>query len=205
MSPGQTTDRVYDLLKRQIMTGERRPGEHLDPARLAADLNASTTPVRDALHQLYAERMVESWPREGFKVPTPTESGLRDLYAWNGDLLVILLRGKSLDPKNGGALSADPAPAEGARSVFAAMAAAFGNGEHRHAIGEASDRLHLARLAEKEVFSGITEELSVITSAWSLGRLPDLRGALIRYHRRRQRSVSAIVVRMLAPKDERKS
>ena len=201
MSPGQTTDRIYDLVKRQVMIGERRPGEHLDPARLATDLNASTTPVRDALHQLYAERLVEAWPREGFKVPTPTESALRDLYAWNGDLLIVLLRGKTMEANSGVPPTAMDVPAESARSVFAAMAAAFGNSEHRHAIGAANDRLHLARLAEAEVFSGIPDELNVITAAWSLGRLHDLRGALVRYHRRRQRNVSAIVARMLAPSD----
>ncbi|MBV1691395.1 GntR family transcriptional regulator [Novosphingobium sp. G106] len=204
MSPGQTTDRIYDLVKRQVMTGERRPGEHLDPARLAADLHASTTPVRDALHQLYAQRLIEAWPREGFKVPTPTESGLRDLYAWNGDLLVIVLRGKSLDRKSGALPSPVTAPEDGARSIFAAMAAAFGNGEHRHAIGEASDRLHLARLAEVQVLSGMVEELTTITTAWSLGCLSDLRAAIARYHRRRQRSVSAIVARMIAPAPDAK-
>ena len=64
MSPGQTTDRIYHLLKAQIMRGLKRPGERLDPVWLAADLSASATPVRDALHQLLGERMVEAWPSQ---------------------------------------------------------------------------------------------------------------------------------------------
>ena len=55
MSPGLTTERVYKVLKIQIMHGQRMPGERLDPARLASELNSSATPVRDALHRVLAQ------------------------------------------------------------------------------------------------------------------------------------------------------
>ncbi|QCI78807.1 GntR family transcriptional regulator [Hankyongella ginsenosidimutans] len=41
----------------------------LEPAGLAAELNSSVTPVRDALHRLAGERLVESWTSEGFHLP----------------------------------------------------------------------------------------------------------------------------------------
>ena len=56
MSPGLTTERVYAVLKVQIMEGERAPGERLDPARLASELNPSARPVPDALNPLLGER-----------------------------------------------------------------------------------------------------------------------------------------------------
>ena len=56
---------------------------------LADELNASVTPVRDALHRLTGERLVEAPRHEGFRVPMITETMLRHLYAWHLDLLLL--------------------------------------------------------------------------------------------------------------------
>ena len=45
-------ERVYIELKARAMRGEFAPGERLDPAVLARNLEVSATPVRDALHRL---------------------------------------------------------------------------------------------------------------------------------------------------------
>ncbi|RYD51232.1 MAG: GntR family transcriptional regulator [Sphingomonadales bacterium] len=198
MSPGKTTYRVYDLLKKQIMDGLKRPGERLDPARLAVELGASTTPVRDALHQLLGERMVEAWPREGFKVPVPTEAALRDLYAWHGDLVGQLLHGRKSGTRPPSPLPSADSPADQTRVLFAVVAQAYGYEEFRHAIGQAQDRLHQARAAEPQVFADYFEELHALTESWSSGRLADLRPQLARYHRRRHGHVAEIVAKMIA-------
>ena len=52
MNAGPTAERVYDTLKRAMMERRFRPGDRLDPAMLAEDLNSSTTPVREALDRL---------------------------------------------------------------------------------------------------------------------------------------------------------
>ena len=112
MSPGPTFDRVYLALKEQVAAGSFAPGDHLEPAVIGEDLNASITPVRDALHRLVGERIVEAPRNDGFRVPAPTEAELRDLYGWNRDLLDLALRKRS--PGAGGAAlyaarQADPA------------------------------------------------------------------------------------------------
>ncbi|MEJ5979136.1 GntR family transcriptional regulator [Novosphingobium sp. PS1R-30] len=202
MSPGRTANRVYDLLKAQIMDGFRRPGERLDPARLAVRLSTSATPVRDALHQLLGERLVEAWPREGFKVPVPTEAALRDLYRWHGDLTGLLLRGRKSGARPRSSLPPADSPPDKARVLFVAIAQAFGHEEFRHAIDQAQDRLHRARRAEAQVFTDYFDELRSLSEAWSSGRLANLRRQLERYHRRRHLHVAEIVAKMIAPNSQ---
>jgi DNA-binding GntR family transcriptional regulator len=91
VSPGPTFDRVYLALKEQLISGRFAPGDHLEPTTIGEELNASITPVRDALHRLVGERMVEAPRNDGFRVPAPTEAELRDLYGWNCRLLELAL------------------------------------------------------------------------------------------------------------------
>lgn len=195
MSPGLTTERVYDALKRQIMRGERAAGERLDPARLAEELGASATPVRDALHRLLGERLVQARAQEGFRVPVLSEMALRDLYAWSRDLLALALRSaKRLAPHlpEPGAQS-DEDEAARAAALFDAVAAASGNGEHRLALVQTSERLHAARRIEPLVIAGSADELMAMEAAWSGGVASDLRRLVSTYHRRRLNAVASIV------------
>jgi hypothetical protein len=199
MSPGHTTERVYKVLKAQIMLGERRAGERLDPARLAQELNASATPVRDALHQLLGERMVQAFPQRGFQVPTLSETGLRELYVWSGDLLTLLLRNW-----RGGAGAAPAAGlaggdiAETAADLFDAIAVTLGTGEHRRAVRHASDRLHVVRVMEAGVLVGVEDEMRSLIGYWTSPSAPRLRAGLQRYHRRRLSAIPAIITRIVA-------
>jgi hypothetical protein len=198
MSPGHRTERIYALLKAQIMRGERREPERLDPARLAAELDVSATPVRDALHQLFGERLVEAWPREGFKVPVLGESDLADLYRWNGDIAGMVLRGTRPPLGAPPPLARHDAsnPADRARAFFAALAAWLGNGEHVAAMALASDRLNRARLAEAAVLADGDGELAALTESLARGALGELRTGVAGYHRRRQRHARQILAAM---------
>src|SRR5437764_15152487 len=86
--PG-TFERVYAAVKQQLREGVFRPGTRLEPAVLSDELNASVTPVRDALHRLTGERLVEAPRHEGFRTPMMTEVLLRQLYGWHHDLLLL--------------------------------------------------------------------------------------------------------------------
>ena len=46
------SDRVHDLLRKQIVQGNPQPGERLDIPKLARDLGVSRTPVKDAINRL---------------------------------------------------------------------------------------------------------------------------------------------------------
>jgi DNA-binding FadR family transcriptional regulator len=58
-------DHAYDMIWRQLIKGERRPGDRLPDTELAAQLGISRTPVRQALHRLAQEE--ESARRYGFE------------------------------------------------------------------------------------------------------------------------------------------
>ena len=89
MTPPGTFERVYVAIRQRLREGLYRPGERLEPAVLSDELNASVTPVRDALHRLTGERLVEAPRHEGFRTPMMTESLLRHLYGWHLDLLLL--------------------------------------------------------------------------------------------------------------------
>src|SRR5690242_2313518 len=99
MAPPGTFDRVYAALKQRLRKGVYRPGTRLEPAALSDELNASVTPVRDALHRLTGERLVEAPRHEGFRAPMMTETLLRQLYAWHLDLLLLaVMKHRALAP-----------------------------------------------------------------------------------------------------------
>lgn len=62
------SDRVYGLLKIRIIDLELEPGERLNVDRLAAELDVSPTPMREALNRLAAEGLVAASPYRGFNV-----------------------------------------------------------------------------------------------------------------------------------------
>lgn len=183
-------ERVYETLKMQITTGALRPGVKLDPVKLACGLNASATPVRDALHRLMAERLVDAWPQEGFHAAMLTEPALRDLYVWSLDVLLAALKsttGSALPDHH----DTEPLPQSGAiggeraRALFCRIVAISGNLEHREALKSVNDRLHLARLFEPRLLPDLDEELSRIEIARRSGELARLRRLLQSYHRQR--------------------
>lgn len=200
MSPGPTFDRVYPALKEQLMSGKFAPGDHLEPAVIGKELNASITPVRDALHRLVGERLVEVPRNDGFRVPAPTEAELRDLYRWNRDLLDQALRRR---PSGPGAVALiageDPdmsgsAAAWTAADLFRHIARRSGNPELEAAIENVSDRLAASRVVEAHLFADLPEELAGLQALLGTSDTGPLRRAIAAYHRRRQRCVPDLLV-----------
>jgi len=200
MNPGPTFDRVYLALKEQLLSGAFVPGAHLEPVAIGEHLNASITPVRDALHRLVGERIVEAPRHNGFRVPAPTEAELRDLYGWNAELLGLALRGACgrmrADRAHGRAatVSASDLTAWHAADLFRFVARRHGNPELEAAVENMSDRLAPLRLAERAVFADFEDEILVLRSlvaAWEAGAL---RREVAAYHRRRQRQVPELLL-----------
>jgi DNA-binding GntR family transcriptional regulator len=76
-----TTDRVYDLLKQRIVDQSFAPAERLRVDAIAASLDVSPTPVREALNRLASERLVVSQPYRGFAVADELDArGYSDLF-----------------------------------------------------------------------------------------------------------------------------
>src|SRR5512138_2133489 len=72
-------ERVYEVVRDQIVTCELAPGSPLPVGDLARQLGVSLTPVRDALNRLAAEGLVDDVPRKGYFVSSLDPEDVSDL------------------------------------------------------------------------------------------------------------------------------
>ncbi len=72
--------KVYRHVREQILSGEIGPNERLIEAKIAADIGTSRTPVREALHSLEIEGLVESLPRIGYIVKAISDQEVIELW-----------------------------------------------------------------------------------------------------------------------------
>lgn len=206
MTPPGTFDRVYAAIRQRLREGRYRPGDRLEPALLADELNASVTPVRDALHRLTGERLVEAPRHEGFRVPTMTEMLLRQLYAWHLDLLLLALmrqqQASALPTEV--AVEDDPAGSpvhERLNAMFVALARSGGNPEHVAAVEALSYRLEPVQQLERFFLDETEAETEAILQALQANDRKALRSSLVQYHRRRQRIVPQLLAYLHQPRD----
>ncbi|MBW2369712.1 MAG: GntR family transcriptional regulator [Deltaproteobacteria bacterium] len=66
--PVSIREKVYAVIRDDILSGRIAPGERLVETGLAKEINTSRTPVREALHLLEREGLLESIPRGGYYV-----------------------------------------------------------------------------------------------------------------------------------------
>lgn len=76
-------------LRERIFDGELAPGAFLDETRLAAEMEISRTPLREALKVLTAEGLVRHEPRRGCFVAEVTEVDLDEIFP-----VIALLEGR---------------------------------------------------------------------------------------------------------------
>lgn len=73
-------ERVFSELKQRLLAGEFALGRRLGEERLASVLGVSRTPVREALHRLFSEGLVQRDAEGGFRPVAPDVVGMRTLY-----------------------------------------------------------------------------------------------------------------------------
>src|SRR5699024_4784572 len=56
-------EQVFKKLRQMILSYELKPGDKIIEGKLAETLNVSRTPVREALHRLEEEGLIEIFPR----------------------------------------------------------------------------------------------------------------------------------------------
>ncbi len=71
--------RIYEHLREQLLNGEISPRQHLIEAKIAEELGTSRTPVREALHSLELEGLIESIPRVGYVVKSISEQEVEEI------------------------------------------------------------------------------------------------------------------------------
>jgi DNA-binding transcriptional MocR family regulator len=200
VSPGLVFERVYHALKAELGSDRLAAGAPLEPGLIAQNLNASITPVRDALHRLVGEGLVEAPQGDGFRTPMVTEVGLRDLYRWHHMLLELAIRGAArrgaIAPASvilGESVGEEDALIARTELVFLAIASLAQNAEHPAAVHRLGERLRRSRQAERLLIADGAQELEILTVAGRGADIPDLRQALSAYHRRRERLTPQIV------------
>ncbi|MFO8044360.1 MAG: DNA-binding transcriptional regulator CsiR [Halomonas sp.] len=83
---------AYRWLKQDIIRGAFQPGEKLLMSRLKARYDLGVGPLREALSQLVAERLVVAISQRGYRVAPMSLAELADLYDARAQLEGLVLR-----------------------------------------------------------------------------------------------------------------
>lgn len=188
-----TQDRVYRALKTEYLSGEYALGARLELQAVADRLRASKTPVREAVHRLMGEQLLEGDPGGGFRICVPTPTSLIQLYAWNEHLLVGLcgLIKPSQLAQRLDRLAGLPPPDKPLQiagrigAIFLSFAEASGNAEAMLAIAHINERLLYTRVAEVTDMSHSLKELRTMTNSAIADVQKSVRRRLEAYHQRR--------------------
>ena len=86
------TQRVYKDLRTAILTGKIAGGTRLVESTLAADMQVSRTPIREALHKLALEGLLYSIPRAGYIVEEMSDYDIQDLFTTRMNIEQIAAR-----------------------------------------------------------------------------------------------------------------
>lgn len=73
-------DQVEDALRRQILSGLRRPGDRLNEVEIASEFGVSRGPVREAMQRLGRDGLVQIEPHKGSSVRSLEPEEITRLY-----------------------------------------------------------------------------------------------------------------------------
>lgn len=73
-------EEAYDHLREKIMNGELSYQTIYSESKMAADLGISRTPLRDAVHRLFQENLIDIIPNKGFTLHRITEKDVLEVY-----------------------------------------------------------------------------------------------------------------------------
>jgi DNA-binding GntR family transcriptional regulator len=199
-----TEGAVYERIKNWLLAQTLVPGQLLQIGVLADELGVSTTPVREALTRLAAERMIMSVPKRGFFARTPSEDDILGLYSVNQTILDAAVGRwpEEVAP----APVADEVPvqersaeqlARQTGELFLQIATRSGVAEFAEIVRNMNDRLHHARVLESEIVPTAFVDVTKLAALVAAHDRVQLRQALKAYHEERLRQVAAISKELL--------
>lgn len=97
MPAPSNVDVAADALREAIVRGRFKPGERIKESPLAAELDISRGPIRDALRLLERDGLVEVIPNRGALVPALRAVDVLEVYALRAALGSLALRKLLLD------------------------------------------------------------------------------------------------------------
>ena len=203
-----TEGAVYERIKNWLLAQALVPGQLLQIGVLADELGVSTTPVREALTRLAAERLIMSVPKRGFFARTPSEDDIFGLYSVNRTILDAAVgRWPEVNPAPAaGTGEAAPIPiqersaeqlARQTGELFLQVALRSGVAEFAEIVRNMNDRLHHARVLECEIVPDVFVELARIAELIAAHDRVQLRPALETYHNQRLGLVASISKELL--------
>lgn len=202
----QVAQSVYDRIKARLLEQILAPKHLLQIGKLADELGASTTPVREALIRLAAERLIVYSPKKGFFAKTTSEDELRGLYFVSETLLNSALSPEMGEERprprleiNAGTKVIEDAEFLVRRTadLFLHIATQSGVNELTDIVHNMNDRLHHPRLIEQEFIESTREELAELYALYIDGTTDELRQALRAYHQKRLRHTALICKELL--------
>ena len=190
-----TEGAVYERIKNWLLAQALVPGQLLQIGVLADELGVSTTPVREALTRLAAERLIMSVPKRGFFARTPSEDDIFGLYSVNRTILDAAVgRWPEVNPAPSSGDDAAPIAiqersaeqlARQTGELFLQVALRSGVGEFAEIVRNMNDRLHHARVLECEIVPDAFVEVDRIAELIAAHDRVQLRPALETYHNQR--------------------
>ncbi len=188
---------VYEHVKARVVAREFASGKRIQPEPLAERLSVSSTPVREALIRLAAERVIEKVPKAGFFAKELSQSELSDLYNLQSLLLDWSLRrcandeGKRngrkppktiSDIREGASVSPRTAVAV-IEDFFETISNRTGNVDVVQIVRNINDRTRFARMKDYEEFGDPEHRLPQLYEAYWEHRSDDLHESLKAYFR----------------------
>ncbi len=144
-------EEAYHELKRRILDNELPAGEQFLEQELAADLNMSRTPVREAMVRLAQDGLVEIRPRHGMRILPVSADDMREIY----EILAVLestaaglAAARGLDAEEMRSLEACVAEMDDALAADDRQTWARADERFHALLTEASGNRRLARLVE---------------------------------------------------------
>ncbi|SHM66115.1 transcriptional regulator, GntR family [Sphingobium sp. YR657] len=207
MAPEATNhERIYRGIKADYLDGRFVVGQRIDMTMIADRHRVSLTPVRDAMHRLAGEELMEAHMDGGFRILIPDRERLFHLYAWNAHHIQSAVNASTEDAlvRNMAEFAANPLPPSDLLRVhhvaafFHALVTATGNLEYAAAVERSNERLAYVRLAEMSYFRRPDRELAQLVNPVTNNVHLNLRRRLWSYHRRRIEHVTAISNRVTA-------
>lgn len=204
-----TEGAVYERIKNWLLAQTLVPGQLLQIGVLADELGVSTTPVREALTRLVAERMIMSVPKRGFFARTPSEEDILGLYSVNQAILDAAVSRWPQQGEAGGKAAGEAVMqisvqecnaeqlARQTSELFLQIATRSGVGEFVDIIRNMNDRLHHARVLECELVQDVFVGLANVAELAAAQKQQQLRQALKTYHEERLRLVAPISKELL--------
>lgn len=207
-------DAVHRQLKTQLLIGDFPLNQRLGEERLAAALDVSRTPVREALQRLAAENLVARHPEGGWQPAAPDVQRVRELYEVRRALEVAALGRpsefgqvhdlsilESLRDDWQAMVSPDPAPDPDFvlhdESFHVRLAESSGNATLAEMLEQVNERIRVVRttdfLTSKRIARTVAQHLGIVEALLS----GDLRTAELRFINHLSESMAVVEERVM--------